>query len=156
VKDDFSADLEHEHRLIDAGLDACLTADHRPLADRCADLARALQTLRRHIYFEEACLFPPLRALGLAGPLAVMVREHAVMWDTIANLEATLDDPSGVSIGICRDLRNQLAKHNGKEEAIVYTQARQLLPDADQAELGALVRTVTMPVDWTREAAAVR
>ena len=156
MKDDFSADLEHEHRLIDAGLDACLIADQRPLADRRADVARALQLLRRHIYFEEAYLFPPLRALGLAGPLAVMVREHAVMWATITQLEATVDDPSGVSTELCRDLRAQLAKHNGKEEAIVYTQARQLLPDADQAELSKLVTTVEMPVAWTCEATGVR
>lgn len=156
MKDDFSADLEHEHRLIDAWLDACLIADQHPLADRRADVARALQVLRRHIYFEEAYLFPPLRALGLAGPLAVMVREHAAMWATITELEATLDDSSGVSTELCQSLRDQLSKHNGKEEAIVYTQARQLLPDADQAELSTLVTTVEMPVAWTCNAAEVR
>jgi hemerythrin-like domain-containing protein len=156
MSEDFSADLEHEHRLIDAGIDAYLGIDHSPATDRRVDLAHALQILRRHIYFEEEFMFPPLRALGLVGPVAVMVREHGVLWGVIAQLEAHIDDPADSNTALCQDLRSRLANHNGKEESIVYAQARELLPEADQAELSVLLRTAKMPVGWTTHAASLR
>ncbi len=156
MSEDFSADLEHEHRLIDAGIEAYLDSGQRPAAERRADLMCALDTLRRHIYFEEEYLFPPLRALGLVGPIAVMVREHGAMWTAITALADAIDDPPETNAAHCHDLLRLLAAHNGKEEGIVYAEARRLLPAADQAELSVAVRTAELPSGWTSQATGVR
>lgn len=148
---DFSADLEHEHRIIDAGIEAYLASDQREPADRRADLVHAIDVLRRHIYIEEAYLFPPLRALGLAGPVAVMIHEHARMWLTLADLEAHPDDPAETNRARCEELLTLLAAHNGKEEGIVYATARERLPQPDQVELASIVASAQLPADWVCE-----
>ena len=146
--------LEHEHRLIDDAIEAF--ADGNPVTEqqRTALLA-AITLLRRHIYLEEEHLFPPLRDAGLVGPVMVMVHEHGQMWPILDLLEQQLDAGSTESAGpLCRDLLQQLAAHNMKEERILYPQADELLPEAERGELVELVDSATLPAEWVCAGAA--
>lgn len=154
MTEDFTAELEHAHRLIDAGLEAYLTGGGRPSAQHRADATNAIDLLRRHIYFEEEYLFPPLRALGLAGPVSVMIHEHGVMWPELDRLAELVGDESataGADVGA--ELLKQLANHDWKEETIVYAQARELLPAPDRAELGGLLARGDLPDGWVSQGA---
>jgi hypothetical protein len=82
MHESLSALLEHEHHEIDAGLEAFL-AGLDCGQTRTQDLTHAVEALRRHIYLEEAFLFPPLRAAGLIPPVLVMLREHGEIWRTL-------------------------------------------------------------------------
>lgn len=117
--------LEREHQEIDAGVEP-VTGQGTVDADQRQALLRAMVALRRHIYAEEELLFPPLREAGLVGPILVMLREHAQMWQSLEALDRLLD--SG-SVGddalpvLSRQLFAQLQAHNPKEETILYPQA---------------------------------
>jgi regulator of cell morphogenesis and NO signaling len=59
--------LEHEHREIDAGIDAfrAAAADGESETEpdgAVSSLQRAIDALRRHIYLEEEFLFPAMQA----------------------------------------------------------------------------------------------
>jgi regulator of cell morphogenesis and NO signaling len=110
--------------------------------------------LRRHIYLEEEFLFPPLRAAGLVMPVFVMVREHGQMWKVLDALDGELGDGAvGASVAdLLRDLQEQLAAHNPKEEQILYPQTEQALTVAAQAELRELLDTGRTPEGWVCEA----
>lgn len=148
MTEDFSADLEHEHRLIDAGIESYLNTEEVPLEQRRNDLGRALRLLRRHIYFEEDHLFPLLRAAGLAGPISVMTREHRQMWFVIDRL---LVEDTPATTALCRDLLGRLATHNWKEEGVVYAKARELLPEADRVVLSGYLSQTEVPEGWASE-----
>lgn len=81
--------LEREHREIDQAIESYIsgsTAGENP----AEPLVVAIRALRRHIYLEEAFLFPPLRDAGLIAPVFVMLREHGQMWKTMDALESTV------------------------------------------------------------------
>jgi regulator of cell morphogenesis and NO signaling len=85
-------------------------------------LKEAMGALRRHIFLEEAFLFPPLREAGLVAPVFVMLREHGEIWDS---LDATAAQVGGDAAERtvderCRTLLGQLERHNSKEEPILY------------------------------------
>ncbi len=143
------AALEREHREIDAGVEAFLgsQAEAQP---RTEPLTQAIAALRRHIFLEEAFLFPPLRDAGLVAPIFVMLREHGEIWDTLDALDAQLAINPGVAAmaEICRALLEQLERHNAKEEPIVYPQADAVLTAAASARLGSFLATGRMPEGW--------
>ena len=56
-----AAALQREHHEIDAGIERFLRAGD------VGALTRAVRALRRHIYFEEEFLFPPLAGAGPFG-----------------------------------------------------------------------------------------
>ena len=140
--------LTDEHRRIDGGIEAYLDgAGTTPLLD-------AVTALRRHIYLEEAFLFPPLRAAGLMMPVLVMLREHGEIWRLMDQLVA-LTDPDGADDGAaaatCRNLLALLDQHNSKEEPIIYPHADADLPAGTAADLRAFLDTGTTPTGWVCE-----
>lgn len=134
--------LEREHRDIDAGIEAFINGS----SDE-ATLAASLDALRRHIYLEEAFLFPPLRQAGMIGPIFVMVRDHGQMWQTMDAVGA------GAPVGpLLQQLVVQLEDHNDKEEQILYTQADQVLSADASAELVEFLASGRLPDGWVCEA----
>ncbi len=143
-----SALLEQEHHDIDAGIEAFVVGLDRDEL-RVEDLGRAGAALRRHIYLEEAFLFPPLRAAGLLAPVLVMLREHGEIWrtlDAIDGLDAAAA-PDAVRER-CRELLDQLAAHNAKEEPIIYPRGDEALDDEQTVELLDFIDSGQMPDGW--------
>jgi len=140
-----AAALEREHHEIDEGIEAFLEDPSRVDA-----LTAAMAALRRHIYLEEAFLFPPLRDGGMVAPIFVMVREQGEIWNTMDALEAELAaDPAGAATSLAgRALLDQLASHNAKEEPIVYPQADAVLSAQASAELQAFIADGRLPDGW--------
>jgi len=140
--------LEQEHHDIDAGLEAFVDGLARDEL-RVEELARAGAALRRHIYLEEAFLFPPLRAAGLLAPVLVMLREHGEIWRTLDAIDAL--DPAaspGAARDRCRELLDLLAAHNAKEEPIIYPRGDEALDDAQTVELLDFIDSGRMPDGW--------
>ena len=144
------AALEREHREIDSGIETYLAQ-----SDDRNSLQRAMAGLRRHIYLEEAFLFPPLRAAGMFGPIMVMLREHGELWQTMDGLDAQLAEGAAVE-QTCRRLLELLARHNEKEEPIVYPQADGVLSEQDTADLHAFLESGETPPGWVCQAAGAR
>ena len=144
--------LEREHREIDQALESYLASpdDH---AGRVESLTQTMTALRRHIYLEEEFLFPPLRDAGFVAPVFVMLREHGELWDTMASIDRELaEDPAEVP-GRCKWLLAQLAKHNAKEEPILYSQADAVLDDVAADQLRTFLESGQMPQGWVCERA---
>lgn len=149
--------LEREHRIIDVGITIFAGAepDEVTASQRMA-LLDAIAMLRRHIYLEEEYLFPPLRAAGLLGPVMVMLIEHGKMWPVLDELERLLGDGEfAATAELCRNLLEQLAAHNLKEERILYPQAEDLLTAGDLDELNELLASAEMPSGWSCSGVAV-
>lgn len=152
MQETLTAALEREHQEIDAGLAAFVDGlDSDEL--RGAELDRPADALRRHIYLEEEFLFPPLRAAGMVPPVLVMLREHGEIWRTLEALE--LDVGPGTAAGtaqdrsvVARELLAQLARHNAKEEPIIYPQGDAVLSDQAKAELHEFIDNGRMPPGW--------
>lgn len=143
-----SALLEQEHHDIDAGIEAFVDGLARGELPT-AELGRAVDALRRHIYLEEAFLFPPLRAAGLLAPVLVMLREHGEIWRILDAIESL--DPAAAPDGVrdrCRELLDLLAAHNAKEEPIVYPRGDAELDDEQTAELRTFIESGRMPDGW--------
>ncbi|HEX5191165.1 MAG TPA: hemerythrin domain-containing protein [Solirubrobacteraceae bacterium] len=150
VADTLAAALEREHHVIDEGIEEFLAAERHDSA-RIEPLRRAIAALRRHIFLEEEFLFGPLRDAGLVAPIFVMLREHGEIWDTLDAIEARLrpDLDEDAIDELCRQLLGALARHNAKEEAIVYPQANTVLDAAADAGLRAFLTAGRMPDGWT-------
>ena len=140
-----SGALEREHREIDTGVEEFIEDASDP-----APLVRAMQALRRHIYLEEAFLFPPLREQGLSMPIFVMEREHGELWDTMDELEEFLEHVAGptATAGLSRHLLEQLDRHNSKEEPVIYPHADGAVPAETADELRAFLRSGRLPDGW--------
>lgn len=141
-----SSVLAGEHTAIDEGI---VAFTENPLSPAAVDgLRDAVAMLRRHIYLEEARIFPGLRDQGLFAALMVMLREHGQMWQTLDRIDATLADGiDGVPL-LCRELLVQLQHHNLKEERVIYPQADQRLDAQEAAHLVAFLRGGTLPDGW--------
>lgn len=142
--------LEHDHREIDGALEVCAN-DSASSAQARADLEQAVQELRRHIYVEEELLFPPLREAGMAGPIMVMLREHAQMWPILDTLDDELaaDARDDVLRTACRQVLDLLQRHNPKEEQILYPQVDQVVGDNASIDAREFLQTGQVPADWT-------
>ncbi|MGH9095167.1 MAG: hemerythrin domain-containing protein, partial [Acidimicrobiales bacterium] len=132
--------LEREHVEIDRGIDSFSSGPEGGEGgdSKTAGLTAALGELRRHIYFEEELLFPPLRDAGLVPPLLVMCQEHGEIWATMDAL--TVGVTSGADAALLRHLVDrliaQLQEHNQKEEMIVYPAADRMIAAATPGEPG--------------------
>jgi hemerythrin-like domain-containing protein len=142
-------ELEREHHEIDAAFEVLAANDGAPAQAAVADTQNGIAVLRRHIYFEEVSLFPPLRAAGLFGPVTVMLREHAEMWPLLDALAVDLAADGNDAHRLARELLTLLADHNSKEETILYATADSDLPEAQVAALRADLDATAMPADWT-------
>lgn len=147
------AALEREHRDIDGGIEtylAGLSAGDGG-GDGTAPLMRALDALRRHIYLEEAFLFPPLREAGMAMPIFVMQREHGQLWRLMDRLGTLVADGACDTVGLgdtCRELLAELEHHNDKEEPIIYTVADSTLSADAAARLTRFIADGNTPDGW--------
>ena len=146
--------LTKEHADIDAGIEAFTSA--RAAGGSSTDgMLAAIAAQRRHIYLEEAILFPPLRKAGMFAPVMVMLSEHGKMWHVMDALEPLLRDgadDSGV-VGLCQELVDLLAAHNPKEEQILYAQADSALAFPADAQLREFLSSGEMPDGWVCERA---
>jgi len=144
-----SAELTREHREIDNSIKTfiekldCGGVRHELLTE-------TLEALRRHIYFEEVFLFPPLREAGIVMPVFVMMREHGQLWHTMDALTDLLADSndSGRLRDTCTQLLDQLQQHNSKEEPVIYPSADTALPLQTSAELTRFIQTGSAPDGW--------
>lgn len=146
--------LEREHHEIDAAIDAFM-ANIDDTAAAGPPLRAAIAALRRHIYIEEAMLFPPLRPDAMM-PVIVMCREHGDIWRTMDRIEALLDagaDPQELD-GQCVQLLALLAEHNAKEEPIIYPMADSALSVAECDDITRFIATGSTPDGWVCEQAA--
>ncbi|HVU60716.1 MAG TPA: hemerythrin domain-containing protein [Mycobacteriales bacterium] len=142
-----SVAFEHEHRAIDEDILAVVNGPADPV--RRQALVAAAQVLRRHIYAEEELMFPALRDAGLIGPVLVMLREHAEMWPLLDNVEQLATDGEAPALQeACSSLLDLLARHNPKEEAILYPQVDDLLTPATAATLRQLLLAGELPTGW--------
>ncbi len=142
--------LEDEHRAIDSAIEP-LVAGGSVSAERREAMVQAADTLRRHIYAEEELLFPQLRAARMVGPVLVMLREHAQMWQTLDALDRLLEStPIGDDAipVLARQLFTQLQAHNPKEEAILYSQIEVALGSDELAQLRQFLESGQLPQDW--------
>ena len=149
-----AAVLEHEHHDIDDGIEAFAALLAAGEVD-AEPLRRAAAALRRHIYIEEALVFPPLRDAGLVAPVFVMLREHGQLWRTLDALDAELRLASDAPTlqKLCKELVVELQHHNPKEEQILYPQADQVLTALVNAQLRRFLDSGQMPDGWVCERA---
>lgn len=144
--------LEKEHADIDAGIEA-FTAGVADGSPPTAAMLAVLTAQRRHIYLEEAILFPPLRQAGMFAPVMVMLMEHGRMWRVMDELEPLL--VSGATdqrvTDLCRQLVDLLAAHNPKEEQIIYPAADTALTDSAGSVLRGFLAAGEMPDGWVCE-----
>ncbi|HEX5534561.1 MAG TPA: hemerythrin domain-containing protein [Actinomycetales bacterium] len=146
--------LEREHHEIDASL-ASLIREASD-GDICqVSLHEVFSLLRRHIYLEETILFPPLRAAGLLGPVLVMLREHGEIWRAMVALEEQAGDDAthDALVAATERLLEDLARHNAKEEPILYPQADLVLDRAQQDDLRRFMESGHMPDGWVAQQA---
>lgn len=152
-----AAALEREHRDIDQGIEA-FTTGLVTGNSQTESLRRAMDALRRHIYLEEAFLFPPLREAGLVPPIFVMLREHGQLWKTLETLDTALGEtsPDPSVSQVCAELVAQLQAHNSKEEPIIYPQADTVLTSDASAQLRAFLDSGKTPDGWVCHGAQAR
>lgn len=145
-----SEELTHEHREIDAGIEAFVAGLGNGEVNP-EPLTKAFADLRRHIWLEEEFLFPPLRQAGLMMPVMVMLREHGELWQAMAAIDelvaAGSTDHEQVR-GHCTTILSQLNEHNTKEEPIIYPHAETDLSEDAAAELIDFWKTGELPPGW--------
>ncbi|HEY9437276.1 MAG TPA: hemerythrin domain-containing protein [Streptomyces sp.] len=143
--------LEREHRAIDRGIETFVAeaGDGGAESYTAAPLVEAIEALKRHIYLEEAFLFPPLREAGLTMPIFVMLREHGELWKTMDALTALLDEKADSQRlrDTCTEFLAQLDQHNSKEEPVIYPQATSL-SEAATADLAEFIASGQTPYNW--------
>lgn len=144
---DLAEALEEEHHNVDAGIWAYLEQDAAGADDA---LVAAIASLRRHIYIEEAFLFPELRDHGLVMPVLVMQREHARLWDLSYAIEAHLNGSSDRAeiVQLCNRMLDELDSHNSKEEPVIYTKLESGLKEATTAMVLDFLAEGELPDSW--------
>ncbi|MEB2310947.1 MAG: hemerythrin domain-containing protein [Sorangiineae bacterium] len=145
--------LTREHRAIDEGLQATLGSIEQGAPDY-EPLRRALEVLRRHLYIEEAMLFPPLQTGGMAAAILVMLREHGRFWNLMNELDAETTAKQAAEVGKnAKFLLELLERHNTKEEPVLYEQLAEQLPAAVREEIMAFLPEGVTPDGWSCERA---
>ena len=95
-----------------------------------AAFARFSTAMERHVDAEERLLFPVFeeRTGERLGPTEVMRREHKMMRDVIANMDAALAQQQAQRyLGLSETLLVLIQQHNVKEESVLYPMIDQLL-----------------------------
>lgn len=137
-----------EHGVLYAHFDQIeAVATEATSATRIQEATAALRVvIQSHSDLEEELLFPALEPLmGADGPLAVMRAEHDEIERALHGIE-DMADPDDASAAV-RQMLNLVRDHFKKEEAVLFSVARQVLDDETQVRLGrawAEVRGVTI------------
>ncbi|TAN06336.1 MAG: hemerythrin domain-containing protein [Rhodanobacteraceae bacterium] len=138
--------LTAQHRSMELGIRGLVdgSGSRRELTD-------AVYLLRRHIYVEEAFLFPVIELdQRRLMALAQMRYEHGDMWPHLESAldlltaKAPLDDLLPASAA----LLNLLRIHDRKEEEAIYSVADRYPADAASPALAALLATNGIPANW--------
>jgi len=105
--------------------------------EAAAAFAHFHQAMARHFRMEEEILFPALQAAGgPAGPVQIMLMEHAQMNDLLEQMAAALAEKNAQSYGgIAETLLITVQQHNHKEEQILYPIADHVLAPQREAVL---------------------
>lgn len=137
--------LEAEHRSIDQDITRFSKGEMS-----AEEFRESMDLLRRHIYVEEAMMFPQLREAGLVMPIMVMEREHGEIWSVLDALEAAITHGSAGTevISELQALTTLLENHNAKEEPIVYPVANTALSSYDTTVIKDFLVAGTMPYGW--------
>ena len=152
-----SAELMRRHREIGTAIRCFI--EKLDGGNRHPELLReTMDALRRHIYLEEIFLFPPIRKAGIMMPVFVMMREHGEVWRTMETLTRLLADGTGNPRleDTCKQLLDQLHKHNFQEEPVVYLHADDDLPAPTSAQLTRFVVTGRIPDGWVCQQAGTK
>ncbi|MDO8311125.1 MAG: hemerythrin domain-containing protein [Sideroxyarcus sp.] len=116
-------------------------AEEAALSSKWSEAGTAFNRFRhamaQHFRMEEAELFPALlSAGGPAGPVQVMLMEHAQINDLIGQMATALDEKDAQSYGgISETLLIVMQQHNHKEEQILYPIADHILAPQREALL---------------------
>jgi len=122
--------MSTDHRACD---EAFAIAEETALNNNWDEAETAFGTfhhdMARHFRKEETVLFPALQnAGGPAGPVQVMLMEHAQMNDLIEQLATALADKDAKKYaGLSETLLIVMQQHNHKEEQILYPIADRIL-----------------------------
>ncbi|MEO9091697.1 MAG: hemerythrin domain-containing protein [Rhodanobacter sp.] len=138
--------LAEQHRMLELGI--------RGLVDGSGsrqDLSEAIYLLRRHIYVEEAFLFPVIdRDQGRWMALAQMKYEHGDMWPHIESAiellqaKASLDD----LFPAAQTLLKLIEIHDFKEERAIYSVADRDVANTNHPPLESLFAVTSIPPGW--------
>jgi iron-sulfur cluster repair protein YtfE (RIC family) len=139
--------LEHDHRAIDADFQRFREGLER--GERLDEsFRRAAEALRHHIFVEEEALFPVLRVGGLVGPVFVMLREHAEIWQALDAIEAAAGVDSTRALAAMAAMTSVLEPHNSKEEQILYPASGQVLDAEDTKAVRLVFEEGKRPEGW--------
>jgi iron-sulfur cluster repair protein YtfE (RIC family) len=135
-----------------------MTGDHRRMEGTLAEAARLLAAglvaegraavdrldadMRLHLQAEEDLIFPVFEArAGIAGPVAVMRREHRAIEAHLGAVMVALDRMDAASAqDRLRRLAVLLTDHHLKEERILYPKTDLVLTPSERAGLTAQLR----------------
>lgn len=138
--------LTDQHRRMELGIAGLVDG-----SGSRAELTDGVYLLRRHIYVEEAFLFPVIEQdAGRLMALARMRYEHGDMWPHIESAidllaaKADLDDLLPASEAMLRLLR----AHDPKEEEAIYTAADRYHAGDGHPPLADLFATNEIPAGW--------
>lgn len=138
--------LAEQHRVMELGISGLVDG-----SGSRQELDEAIYLLRRHIYVEEAFLFPVIEQdQGRWMALGQMTTEHGEMWPHIETAiellqaRAPLDDLFPAT----QTLLKLLAMHDPKEEVAIYSVADRYVADDDHPSLESLFATTTIPQGW--------
>lgn len=113
--------------------DAFALAEEAVLNNQWNEAASAFNlfwhAMDQHFGVEEEILFPALKASGgPAGPVQVMLMEHAQMKDLIEQMSVAIDAKDAkIYAGVAETLLIVMQQHNHKEEQILYPLSDQFL-----------------------------
>lgn len=123
--------LTKDHRACDRLFaQAESTVAEADLTSGRAEFARFRDAMERHVNAEEQIVFPAFeeRTGERLGPTEVMRREHKMMRDVIANMDAALAQQEAQRyLGLSETLLVLMQQHNVKEESVLYPMIDQLL-----------------------------
>ena len=128
-----------DHKACDNEFAAAETA---ALTDDWDDAEAAFKAFRdnmaRHFRMEEEVLFPTLKSSGgPAGPVQVMLMEHAQIRELLGQMGAAVERKDAEEYGgLSETLLMVMQQHNLKEEQILYPIADQILAAQLETLLG--------------------
>ncbi len=138
--------LSGQHRVMELGIGGLVDG-----SGSRTEFTDAVHLLRRHIYVEEAFLFPVIdQDRGRWMALAQMKYEHGDMWP---HLEAAIDLLAAKAnlddlLPAAQALLRLLAVHDHKEEEAIYGVADRYAASTDRPPLAELLQGAGIPAGW--------
>ncbi len=138
--------LTEQHRQIDQGIVGLVDG-----SGSRAEFTEAIYLLRKHIYVEEALLFPVIyEDEGRHMALAQMKHEHGDMWPHIEHLVELIENKAFLEdmLADAEALIEMQQIHDPKEEEAIYSVAERYQPTGDQPTLEAAFADTDIPEGW--------